>query len=547
MPRSTITSERSTSRVRPSTGRPGRAPRPVTDDRVCDRRRPAAGEHRQPAQQPVVVLGQEVPAPVDERVERLLARDRGPAAAGEQPEPVTEPLRDVVRRHRRDPRRGELDRERDPVEPPADLRDRRDVGIASGRCRGGALHEQPDRLGRRRLLEVDRGAVPTPGRGGGRSGTTATGLDDGLARDRERLAAGRQDPWRGGRRGGARRGRRRLDEVLGVVEEEEHVLAGEERGDRRRSWGRPARVRRGPGRPRRDLRRLLGAGASSTSHTRPRERSVTLPAASSIRRVLPVPPTPMSVTSRWRARSASSSASSSSRPTKRGQLDRQVRPARAERPERREVPRRSATATWKICSGRSRSRRRCDPRSMSSMSGGAGPVRGPRRRPTEDLPAVTDGEDPRVAVERRAEVVTVPGSAAPAWIATRTRSGPVAPHETSRSPRPPSAAVTAAPGRRTPRGLHRPRLDHGPAGAPRWRRAPGDRGCARAAPIASPCSSQSRVLPSMSVSRNVEIGMPPNSYRAPWAGTETRSWSGQSPPAALDEPSDWRSASSSRS
>ena len=58
--------------------------------------RPAAGEDRQSAEQPAVRLVEQVPAPVDERLERLLARHRGPTSARQQPEPVTEALGDLL-------------------------------------------------------------------------------------------------------------------------------------------------------------------------------------------------------------------------------------------------------------------------------------------------------------------------------------------------------------------------------------------------------------------------------------------------------------------
>ena len=99
----------------------------VADDPGRRLGRPAAGEDREPPQQSPVVVGQQVPAPVDQRVERLLPRHRRPAATGEEPEPVAEPPRDVVGRHDGHAGRGELDRERDPVETPADLGHGRDV------------------------------------------------------------------------------------------------------------------------------------------------------------------------------------------------------------------------------------------------------------------------------------------------------------------------------------------------------------------------------------------------------------------------------------
>ena len=113
------------------------------------------------------VVGQQVPAPVDQRLERLLARHRGPAAAGEEPEAVVQPLGDVSARQHVDPRRGELDRERDAVEPAADLgrpaRRSRRRAVNAGLRRGRPIDEQADGLG------------PSPPPRGRRLGRSASG------------------------------------------------------------------------------------------------------------------------------------------------------------------------------------------------------------------------------------------------------------------------------------------------------------------------------------------------------------------------------------
>ena len=67
------------------------ADRAVADDPRGHRDRPAAGEHGQAPEEAAVLVGEEVPAPVDERMERLLARDGRPAAPGQQAEPVAQP------------------------------------------------------------------------------------------------------------------------------------------------------------------------------------------------------------------------------------------------------------------------------------------------------------------------------------------------------------------------------------------------------------------------------------------------------------------------
>ena len=69
-------------------------------------------------------LGEQRVRPVDRGAQRLVALDRGAPTAGEQPEALVEQGGDLAGRHADDPRRGELDRERDAVEPAADLGDR---------------------------------------------------------------------------------------------------------------------------------------------------------------------------------------------------------------------------------------------------------------------------------------------------------------------------------------------------------------------------------------------------------------------------------------
>ena len=131
----------------------------VADDPGRHRDRPAPAEHRQAPEQAAILVGEEVPAPVDQRVERLLARDSRPTTPGQQAEPVAQPHGDVVRRHGRDARRGELDRQRDAVESLADLHDRGHVGIAKRERRigrRGPLGEQPDGLRRGRAVDVGR-------------------------------------------------------------------------------------------------------------------------------------------------------------------------------------------------------------------------------------------------------------------------------------------------------------------------------------------------------------------------------------------------------
>ena len=82
-------------------------------------------------------VGQQVVAPAQRGPERLLAVERRPAAGGQHGEAVAEPLGDLRGRERPHARRGELERERHPVQPEADLghRARRSPRSARSRAR----------------------------------------------------------------------------------------------------------------------------------------------------------------------------------------------------------------------------------------------------------------------------------------------------------------------------------------------------------------------------------------------------------------------------
>ena len=84
--------------------------------------RAAAGEHREPREQPLLFRREEVVRPADRRVERLLARI-GVAPALEL-DALPEPLEQLLGREDRNARGRELEREREVVEARAELGDR---------------------------------------------------------------------------------------------------------------------------------------------------------------------------------------------------------------------------------------------------------------------------------------------------------------------------------------------------------------------------------------------------------------------------------------
>jgi hypothetical protein len=116
---------------------------------------PAAGEHREPAQERALGRAEQLVAPVDRGAQRPLARQRGDVAVGEHAQRLAELGGDPLGPERLDARGGELDRQWNAVEPRADLGNERRVrlGEAERRQRGGGpIHEKLHRFGARELF-----------------------------------------------------------------------------------------------------------------------------------------------------------------------------------------------------------------------------------------------------------------------------------------------------------------------------------------------------------------------------------------------------------
>ena len=261
--------------------------------------RPAAGEHRQAGEQ--ALLGRrQVVAPVHRRPQRLVAREGGAAAPGQEAEPVVEPRRSSPPAASR------------PVRPPArGPGGCRPAGAHLGHRRGVAsVRRKSGCTGARAVEEQVHGRVPAPGRrrprrradarparvaGTGRDGTRQTVSPatpsgwrlvarmrrSGHARSRARpggrtRACARSCPARAAR-GGTQRVR--------VA-----VRAGRPGCSRRPSAAAPPGARGRVGQ-RRQLRRPDPVGPAAPPRVRRRCRA---------RRVLPTPPVPVSVTSRVR-------------------------------------------------------------------------------------------------------------------------------------------------------------------------------------------------------------------------------------------------------
>ena len=96
-------------------------------------------------------------APVDQRAQRLLARKRVAAAAGEHAEALVEPLAQLLQAEHLDARRRQLDRERNAVQAPADVGDDRRVFVGQRKALVGRLRAIDEERDRRVPSRVGRG------------------------------------------------------------------------------------------------------------------------------------------------------------------------------------------------------------------------------------------------------------------------------------------------------------------------------------------------------------------------------------------------------
>ena len=131
----------------------------AVDDRKDAREVEAAREYRRGAQQVLLGVGEEVVGPGDGVAERLLAI-RAAGGPLQHPEAITETIPDLARAHRRHPRCGQLDAERETVERLADVDHRCGrLGVLQpevGACRAGPVDEQRDCVRRHTALERER-------------------------------------------------------------------------------------------------------------------------------------------------------------------------------------------------------------------------------------------------------------------------------------------------------------------------------------------------------------------------------------------------------
>ena len=277
----------------------------------------AVGEDRQPLEHPLLGGFEQRVAPFDRRPEGLLALGHVAGRAAEELEAAAEPVAQRLRREQAEAGGRELDRERQAVEPAADLGDRRGVVVGHvevGAHGAGAVDEQLDRLDR---LQLGRGD-PVPDRR--RQAERRHGIDV-LDADVERLAAGDQQLHlralveQLGRHPGGRR------HLLEVVEHEQDLPLAQAVGEL--VPDRPSRRLPHPDRATERDEDGVGVAGGRQVHERRRRRG-TGPSGrrrpGCARLVLPVPPGPVSVRRRiaGSSRRRSTASSSARRPTNGG-------------------------------------------------------------------------------------------------------------------------------------------------------------------------------------------------------------------------------------
>ena len=186
----------------------------------------AAREHGQPPQHDAIGLGEQPMAPIESRAQRLVARQRRTAAAGEDVKPQIQSAGEPFYPERRRARGCKLDGERYAVEAAADGHDGSGVALAQVEMRvggAGARDEEPHRIVAQRGREFRRLL------GGKLQRAQAIGA---FPVETERLLTGGEDA--GARHGAQQRlrfPRRRADHVLAVVEHQQEPTPAQCRGE----------------------------------------------------------------------------------------------------------------------------------------------------------------------------------------------------------------------------------------------------------------------------------------------------------------------------
>ena len=115
------------------------------------------GEHGEPFEHALLVVEQQLVAPVDDGPQRLLPRQGGARPAGEQTEPIVESGGELFEREGSGPGGRELDRQWQTIEPKADVADHVEVVLAE--LDGSSRRPGPERR-RARPHRRRRAAAP---------------------------------------------------------------------------------------------------------------------------------------------------------------------------------------------------------------------------------------------------------------------------------------------------------------------------------------------------------------------------------------------------
>jgi hypothetical protein len=118
-------------------------------DCLCAGQAEPPGEGRQAGQHRLLRAGQQHPGPVHHGPQRPLSRQRRRRPAGQQRESLIQPFLQLGRWHPAQPRGGQLDGQRDAIQPPADPPGHRGSLVVLGQrhaLRRRPVGQQPDRL-----------------------------------------------------------------------------------------------------------------------------------------------------------------------------------------------------------------------------------------------------------------------------------------------------------------------------------------------------------------------------------------------------------------
>ena len=271
----------------------------------------AAPEHRQPAEHPTLVRGEEVVAPVDRRAHRPVALEGRLTGSGGQVHAALQPLDDVRQRQAPEAGRRQFDGERQAVEPAAQ---RHCAG------EGGPDSSKPGRAASARsassCIESAARISATVAVGDGRSRPETAQVTSPGAPSGSRLVARIRSPGAPARSSAQRPAT--IGSTCSQLSSSSRLRWFRRRDRMPATSGSPRRSRTSmPSAMRRVTEPPGGSVARETRCTSARRPAATARASSSARRLLPHPPGPTSVSSRDVTSRSRASRRSRSRPTKR--------------------------------------------------------------------------------------------------------------------------------------------------------------------------------------------------------------------------------------